>query len=211
MPPSLRREAGSIQAILPLRLMDLNGFQKYLVDISGALLHSPAEALVMFWNQRTAKALNQIVPVYSLLTLHSHPSLCFMEELQVLKRIKRCLERCWRKARDDWLLLIAAIETFLVAVKVAKHFPALMASSEHCPMALFKITQFLLGQGGSDIHLKGHTEEFVQHFTDKVAQIHSQIEPMHCAGCLGSSYLGTVSVLLDVMKWTGSSVQLPVN
>lgn len=71
------------------------------MDLMGTLLHSPAKALVMFWNQRVAEALNRIVPVHILLTLHSHLSLCFTEELQVLKRIKRCLECCWRKTRDD--------------------------------------------------------------------------------------------------------------
>lgn len=51
-------------------------------------------------------------------------------------------------------------------------------SAKCCPVPLFKITQTLLGQEVSDVHIQGHAEEF-KHSMDKVAWIHSQLEPMH--------------------------------
>lgn len=58
-----------------------------------ASLHSPAKALIKSWNQRASEALNRIAPVRSLLTIHTHPTLWFIEELWVLKRVKTHLDK----------------------------------------------------------------------------------------------------------------------
>lgn len=97
-------------------------------DIAGTLVRNAAKALVMSWNQRTAEALDKIMPVQSLLIHCSQHSMWFMEKLQVFKRAKRCLERCWRKTRDgsDRICLRAAINAYLMVVreipKCKKHF-----------------------------------------------------------------------------------------
>lgn len=75
------RFPGPIWVVYPQRLMNLNGL--------GASLHSPAKALIKSWNQRASEALNRIAPVWPLLTIHTHSTLWFTEELWVLKRVKR--------------------------------------------------------------------------------------------------------------------------
>lgn len=44
----------------------------------------------------------------------------------------------------------------------------------YCPYCI--CTCFLLGKCGSDDHLQGHEEEFVEHLTDKIDPICSQLE-----------------------------------
>lgn len=71
----------------------------------------------------------------------------------------------------------AAIEAFLVALRVAKcqYFFTLILSADCCPAALFWVTQALLVKG----HLRyfcSYVEEFVQHLWDKITQICSQVD-----------------------------------
>lgn len=125
-------------------LMDANEFQRELGDIQGALLHGPAKALVISWNQRTAKILNRIVPMGLLLTLWSRHSPWFTEELQVLKRAKWLVEHLWRKTRyeSDCIQVKAAIKVYLMAVRVAKlHYFLLLLHLQS--VTLFRITQSL--------------------------------------------------------------------
>lgn len=96
-----------------------------------------------------AEALDRLIPVWPLLTHHSWQSLWFMEELWVLKRVKRFLECHWIKMDEsDWTWLWAATKAYLLVVRLAKqhYFSTLIASAECHTVALLWLIQSLLRQ-----------------------------------------------------------------
>lgn len=74
-----------------------------------------------------------------------------MDELWVLKRIKRHLEHHWKKTKDDSdrTQLTTVIKTYLMVIKVVKHhyLSTLIVPTVCCLAALFRITPSLLGKG----------------------------------------------------------------
>lgn len=75
--------------------------------------------------------------------------------------------------------------TYPVVIR-AEYFPILLPPLCH-PMALFRITQFLLGQEDSDDLSQGQVEKLVESMMDKVTWIHLQLESMYGAGLLEMS------------------------
>ncbi|KAM6449776.1 uncharacterized protein PHA67_017114 [Liasis olivaceus] len=176
----LCREAGPMRLVRPRRLMDPSQFQRELGGIPVDLLHGPAEALTAAWNREAARALDRITPMQPLLPHWPRHSLWFTEELRVLKRVKRRLERCWRKTKteSDQIQVRATIKAYIVAIKAAKRqcFSALIMPTECHLAALFGITRSLLGKGDLVIHLQGCVEEFSEHLQDKIARICSKLD-----------------------------------
>ncbi|KAM6469640.1 vomeronasal type-2 receptor 26-like [Liasis olivaceus] len=81
-----------------------------------------------------------------------------MEELRGMKWIKRCLECCWQKTKNelDRTQIKAAIKAYLVAIQAAnrQYFSALIVSADNRPATLFKVTCFLLGKEDTEVYLQ---------------------------------------------------------
>lgn len=177
------REAGSSVLFFPWWLMDPIGFQRELGEMLEILLHGSPETLVMSWNQRAVRTLDRIAPMWLFLTHCSWLFPWFTEELWVWKRIIfKWLESHWRKTKydSDQAQLRIDIKAYLLVVRTAKqqYFSTFIASADCCPVALFWINWSLLGQGNLFEHLQGWTKEFIQHLTDKVTWIYSQLDPI---------------------------------
>lgn len=65
-----------------------------------------------------------------------------------------------------------------MVVRVLKYnyFSTISASSNSYPVALFQVTQNLLGGNNSGVHLQSHCEKCVEHLENTIAQIHSELD-----------------------------------
>ena len=80
----------------------------------------PVEALVDSWFATAARAVDTIAPKRPL-RRRDHPAPWFNQDLRALKRVRRQLERKWRKDPMDfnWIAVKVATNLYLAKVKAA--------------------------------------------------------------------------------------------
>ncbi|XP_058039494.1 uncharacterized protein LOC131198648 [Ahaetulla prasina] len=166
-----RRELEPVRWFHPRCLMDPESFQTELGPLSEDLAHGSAGDLVAAWERAAAGALDRVVPLRPLTWCQSRLAPWYSEELREMKRRRRRLE-------SDQTLVRSQIQTYLVAMRVAKreYFSALIASADNRLAALFRVTRSLLHQRAVEDPLHGHAEKFGQYLHYKIAQIREGLD-----------------------------------
>lgn len=116
-------------------------------------------------------ALNWIVSIWPLPSCRSHYSLQFTEELREMKQVKRGLEYFWHSTRDElnWTQIRATIKAYLVIVKVPK--------CQHFFLPLLHLQIAVLWPCFRWYKpLQWYAEEFIQHLSNNVAWVSSQLD-----------------------------------
>lgn len=120
----------------------------------------------------------------SLTSLCSHCSPSFIEELKVLKQVKNHIEYHWRKTKGDsnWTCLRVTIKAYFMVVKAAKcnYFSALISSAE-CYRSCSRSLDPYQPKGVWMIIFRAMQNNLLN--TDKITQIHSQLESLHGVRC----------------------------
>ena len=118
LPPHM--EQGHISVVCPQRLLDPAGFQDAMRGVTVDLAGAPVEALVDGWFTAATRAADTIAPKRPL-RRRARPAPWFNQDLRVMKKFRRRLERKWRKNRMDynWIAVRVATNLYLAKVKAA--------------------------------------------------------------------------------------------
>uniref|UniRef100_A0A8D2IPS6 Reverse transcriptase domain-containing protein n=1 Tax=Varanus komodoensis TaxID=61221 RepID=A0A8D2IPS6_VARKO len=176
---SLCKGEDPIALVCPRSWMDPDGFLEALGDFPFDKDGDPVDALVELWNEMT-RTIDMIAPKRPLPPGKARSSPWYTPELRAMKQVGRHLEHRWRRSRgdSDQTHLRAHYQAYAVAVRMAKKkfFSVFIASSQCCPVGLFRMVQ---GPGPKEDLVppsKAHCDDFAKHFREKIAQIRHELD-----------------------------------